>query len=214
VSVPTTVNGDYIPFVVEATGDGHDDIFWYGSGAKPDHLWVFGEGAAHTSRPMSVSGRYHPLVGHFRDTPEGTSQEQVVWYGQRGPEWLWTFTADGPTSQPLPAVDDAFPVVGDLLGTGRDVIFWNRIGDEPDELGTFAPDGTPVLRPAPQVRGAYTPVVGDFDGNGREDVAWTTKGRATIWTLDDTGTTYTQTRVSTGHTFSVASAVRTDPADL
>jgi hypothetical protein len=216
-SVPVTVNGGYVPFVVEATGDGHDDVFWYGLGSAPDSLWIFGAGAGHVSRPMRVDGTYYqPMVGHFRDAPEGSSQEEILWYKRDGTSWVWTFTADGGhTSRSLPGVSNATPVIGDLRGTGRDDIFWYRIGPAPDELTTFEADGLPTRSPAPAVRGAYHPVVGDLDGDGREDIAWTTQGRATVWSLDDTGTGYTQTQVATEATgWQGAVVARTYPADL
>lgn len=209
----TSVNGHYDPIVVEATGDAHDDILWYAPGSDADSLWIFGPNAGHTSRGLRIDGSYRPLVGHFRETPAGTSQEQILWSDRDGPDSMWTFTAGGHTSRLLPNVDRAQPVVGDFFGNGRDAVYWYRPGSSFEDLTTFAADGTPTLRPAPGVNGEYEPVVGDLDGDGRDDIAWTSQGTAFVWMLNWSGTGYSQYPIATGNRASVPLVVRTDPAD-
>jgi hypothetical protein len=198
-----SVTGFYLPFVLDSNGDGHDDVVWYGYGSDPDSMWLFGPDAGHTKRSVQVNGRYQPLVGHFGGVPDDGDQEQVIWYDNIGPDFVWTFTATGRTSRTLPNEDDAQPIVGDIAGNiasnDRDAVYWYRPGAATDAATVFGDGGGPIQVDVPQVRGTYLPVVGDFDGDGHDDIAWTRSGVAIIWHADPTILTYRQTAVDTGH---------------
>lgn len=197
-TVATNVSGQYVPVVLDADGDGDDDVVWYGYGTDPDSMWIFGAGATVTKRSLKVDGRYDPVVGHFGGVPDDGDQEQLLWYAPRGADAVWTFTASGKVSRALPDEDGARPVVGDIAGNGRDAVYWYRPGSATDTTTGFVAGGAPLQVPVPQVTGTYDPVVGDFDGDGHDDIAWTRDGKASIWHADPTIVTYRQSYVDTG----------------
>ena len=100
------VNGVYEPVVIEANGDGYDDILWYQPGTRSDVMWRFGPGASHSDRAVVINGRYQLVAGHFGLRPEGSPQERLVFFNEAGPDHIWTFdTSMGHTSAVLPGVD-------------------------------------------------------------------------------------------------------------
>ena len=202
-----TINGTYRPAVIDANGDGHDDIVWYAPGTKPDSLWLSGIQGTYTSRPLTITNDFQLVVGRFGDRPEGSPQEQLLFWKPGDGERIWTFDSDaGHTSRAI-SVPDGEPVVADFDGDGRDaVLYYNPGAAAWEGIVHFFADGSYSLRSSPHVTGTYDPVVGDYDGDGGDDIAWTREGRATIWLMDPEGATRTQETVDLGITDSRAFA--------
>ncbi len=207
-TVWTNVTGHFLPVVLDADGDGDDDVIWYGYGKAYDSMWLFGPGATVTKRSVRIDGGYEPLVGRFGGVPDDGPQEQVLWYAHLGPDSVWTFTATGKVSRPLPNEDGAIPVVGDFAANHRDAVFWYRPGSGRETSTGFVDGGAPIQIDMPQVTGDYEPVVADFDGNGNEDIAWTWSGKAIIWTSNPSLLQHGELHVDTGRNPSIAAVTR------
>jgi FG-GAP-like repeat len=63
--------------VGDFNGDRRKDLFWYGPGARPDHLWLGRSDRNFTGVPVSVTRSYQPLVGDFN----GDGRSDIFWYG-------------------------------------------------------------------------------------------------------------------------------------
>ena len=202
-----TVNGSYRPAVIDANGDGHDDIVWYAPGTVPDSLWLSGVQGTYTTKPVTITDDYQLVVGRFGDRPEGSPQEQLLFWKEDGYQRIWTFdTAASHTSRALYSPYGE-PVVADFDGNGRDsVLYYNPGSAAWEGIVDFYADGGYTYRTSPQVVGTYDPVVGDFDGDGGDDIAWTRAGKATIWLMDPDGATRDDVRVDLGITDSHAFA--------
>lgn len=180
-ATPLSISGSYQPVVLDADADGRDDILWYAPGPAADSLWTFGPNAVPTKRTVRIDGRYDVVVGRFGDAPEGEPQDRIAFSDPTGPDAIWTFDTQGRATSRPASFPPGAPVVGDLLGTGRDSILWYRPGSATESLTRFDVGGSPTTVLSRQVTGTYAPVVGDLDGNGYDDIAWTSGGRATIW---------------------------------
>ena len=66
--------------VGDFNGDKRKDLFWYGPGGKPDHLWLGRSDRNFTGVPMFVTRSYQPLVNDFN----GDGRSDIFWYGPRG----------------------------------------------------------------------------------------------------------------------------------
>ena len=63
--------------VGDFNGDRRKDLFWYGPGARPDHLWLGRADRNFTGVPVSVTRSYQPLIGDFN----GDGRSDIFWYG-------------------------------------------------------------------------------------------------------------------------------------
>jgi beta-lactamase class A len=89
-----TANQRYRPVVLDHDGaavrGSGDALLWYGPTTTTDFLWH--ELPPVTSRPLSVTGDYLPVVGEF----DGDGFEDVVWYGPGTlSDNVWWGTASG-----------------------------------------------------------------------------------------------------------------------
>ena len=178
-------------------GDKRKDLFWYGPGAKDDHLWLGRPDRNFVGSPVTVGGSYAPLVADF----DGDARADILWYGPGAAyDTLWLGRPGGQFAGRPVAVNGTYqPITGDFDGDARADIFWYGPGAAPDRLwlggvgGRFA--GVPVT-----VNGTYQPFTGDFDGDGRRDIFWYAPGAArdSVWFGgpggDFTGTTADVTR--------------------
>jgi len=216
-SMPLTINGTYQPVVLDADDDGYDDVLWYAPGAAADSMWLFGPGASHTTKAVSINGTYQVRRGQFYK-PEAQPDDQLLFFNPSGPDSIWSFDDDADhTSRMLPVVDGPYrPVIGHFEIPGYDTIFWYRPGAGMDLRWRFSGNGTVVAYDSPpQVLGTYDTAVGDYDGNGIQDIAWEANGGTSIWLFsgDDDGS-FTQTTADTGLDPAKVAFGHTDPDDL
>lgn len=154
------------PFLLDANGDGDDELFWYGVNALPDAIWNWvGSGFVPSAR--TVPGDFTPHVGDF----DGNGVDDIFWYAP-GPtvDKLWLI---GPTmgySSLARPVSGTYQVsVGDWDGDLADDILWYAPGSSGDYVwfggagGVFTTTGTTI-------NGTYTPVVASLDDTGRDSV--------------------------------------------
>ena len=211
-SQPIVVNGTYIPVAGDFTGDGVDDVFWYGPGSGGDVLWDIGVGGSVVSRPMEVNGTYVPVAGDFT----GDGVDDIFWYGPgTSPDVLSDYGDDGTVDTQHRAVNGYYtPVTGDFTGDSVDDIFWYAPGTGPDVLSDYGDDGTVETR-RPTVNGTYVPVAGDFSGDGVDDVFWYGPGTRPDVLSDygDDGTVETQQRAVNGTYVPVAGDFTGDAVD-
>lgn len=216
-STPLGASGSYIPTAGDFTGDGFDDIAFYGPWDRADSLW---RGTATRGRfaptALDQRGTFVPLSGDF----DADGVDDVYWY-QPGPDpkvadpdqsgtnhepnarrdQLWLGRRSGGWAKSdLSAPWAASPSVGDFDGNGTADILWAQPGSAADTIWSFGTDGRPRARPI-AVNGSYRPVVGDFDGDGIDDIFWYGPGGAfdSIWWFRPDGS-YTATGSGVGGT--------------
>ncbi|MFN8017536.1 MAG: FG-GAP-like repeat-containing protein [Acidimicrobiales bacterium] len=186
-----TIGGTYTPAVGDFDGDGHDDVYWYGTWDATDAVW---RGTATPGRFSSAAadqaGAFLPVAGDF----DGDGKGDLFWYEpgtdprvastrtsggnyepEARPDQLWLSTSTGPGSIRFSSTDRgvtaaAIPLAGDFDGDGTTDIIWFQPGDGADVMWRFV-DGVPTSIPL-KIVGSYRPVVGDFDGNGTDDLFW------------------------------------------
>lgn len=200
------VGGNYIPAAGDFTGDGRDDIVWYGPWDRPDSMWTgTGTGGSFGTAALDQRGTFLPLAGDF----DGDGDGDIYWY-QPGPDpkvadpccnyepnarkdELWLGGSSGWTKRTLSQPWTAAPSVGDFNGDGRTDILWARPGPASDAIWFFDANGVPRSQ-AITVHGYYRPVVGDFDGDGIDDIFWYGPGKIAdgVWWFRPDGT-YTRT---------------------
>ncbi|MFN8016551.1 MAG: hypothetical protein U0P45_00345 [Acidimicrobiales bacterium] len=174
-AAPEDVDGDYIPVFwhgrqccdsVRVTRA----LIWYAPGTARDWMWVYDDQGGHSTRPMTINGRYRPIPGWFiLDGIYETSD--LLWYSQDGPEYVWSPQRE-PWEYASYKVGDigpgARPVVGDYVPRDYgyplvDTIWWYFPGDKPEAYWTEAYQKMDAS-PAGNVRGTYRPVrFGDHD---------------------------------------------------
>jgi hypothetical protein len=168
------------PLVADFNGDRHKDLFWYGPGAKADHLWLGRSDRNFTGVPVSVTRSYQPLVGDFN----GDHRADIFWYGPGAAhDRLWLGQPHGKFAGKAVSVTRTYqPLVGDFNGDHRADVLWYGPGAAADRLwlglanGSFA--GVPV-----SVTRSYKPFLGDFNGDGKADIFWYGPGALTdrLW---------------------------------
>ncbi|MCB1038317.1 MAG: VCBS repeat-containing protein [Acidimicrobiales bacterium] len=179
-STPSPVSGSYRAIVLDAQGDGHDDLLWVAPGPAADHLWSGQGDGTFVSTPQSIAGDFDDVLPLDVD---GDGKDDIVWYARRtGTSYLWRAVGDGTwTSQRLSRPAGLRPMVVDTDGDGRDEVLWYGPGSLPDAVWSWDGGG---FRSTPQtVRGTYTALAGDFTGDGKTDVLWYGPGRAgdSLW---------------------------------
>lgn len=172
------VKGTFAPFVGDFAGDAAADVFWYAPGTGADALWIGRKGvrgaAAFTKVPLSISGRYRPIVGDFAGDPH----EDVLWYAAGpGSDALWVSDGKGSfASRPL-TVGGSFEDVlrlQDYQGGKDDLLWHSRDRTKPDYRWRMddAGTGTYVADSLFVNLSEAIPVIGDWNGDGYEDVFW------------------------------------------
>lgn len=178
---PVKRNGIFEPFAGDFNGDGFDDIFWYGVGARFDAIWLAdghsnwppnSSAAAHfTYHPVRVDGTFEPVVGDFnRD-----GLDDIFWYGVgTAADMVWLAAGEGSFVQHPVTIDRVFtPLSGDFNGDGFDDIFW--YGFERNFDAIWLADGKDTWLPGTnannyftyypvRINGAFAPFTGDFNG--------------------------------------------------
>lgn len=197
------IGGSYQVAAGDFSGDGADDVAFYGSWTRPDTMWLGGTNRSFSTRTFSQVGTFVPVAGDF----DGDGDGDIYWY-QPGPDpivadpsgsgsnyepnarndQMWFSTGTGWTVRELSNAWAAIPLVGDFDGNGIDDILWSQPGAAPDRLWLFDGSGNPrsvVIT----INGNYRPVVGDFDGDGVDDIFWYGPGAAydTVWWFDRSG---------------------------
>jgi beta-lactamase class A len=173
IAPSSSVQGRYRASVSDLDCDGHDDLLWYGPGARGDRRWAGHADRRFRDRAMSVSGEYTPVAGDF----DGDGCGDVLWYGAGSrPDFVWS-GGGSVSSAPLSVNGSGYvPRRGDFDADGRDDVLWYRPGSGSDFVwfGRSAAGSFHTL--AVTVNGAYEPVVGDLDGDGADDVYWYARG--------------------------------------
>ena len=161
--------------VGDFNGGGRRDLFWYGPGARPDHLWLGRPDRNFAGVPQSVTRSYQPLVGDFN----GDGRSDVFWYGPGAAlDRLWLGGAGGRfAGVPVSVTRSYQPLVGDFNGDGRADIFWYGLGAAVDRLWLGGAGGRFAGRPVSVTR-TYKPFLGDFNGDRRTDIFWYGPGPA------------------------------------
>ena len=181
-----SVSGTYIPAAGDFDGDGHDDVYWYGTWDQPDAMWLgTSTTGSFTHAQASQAGAFLPVPGDFN----GDGRSDIYWYEPGGDplvadkccsgsnyepnarhDQLWLSKVGGWTTRDLSVSSASIPLAGDFDGDGDTDIIWFQPGDGPDNLWRFT-NGSPVSTPL-HIVGSYRPVVGDFDGDGTDDLFW------------------------------------------
>jgi glycerophosphoryl diester phosphodiesterase len=162
-------------------GDHRTDLFWYGPGAKDDHLWLGRPDRNFGGVPATVRGTYLPLVGDFN----GNGRADILWYGPGAArDRLWYGRGGGGFTRGnrITVRGNYKPLLGDFNGDGRRDVFWYGPGGAGDVLWYGRGGGGFTRRPV-TVNGSYRPLLGDFNGDGRRDVFWYGPGAAAdlVW---------------------------------
>ncbi|HEX5615104.1 MAG TPA: family 43 glycosylhydrolase [Acidimicrobiia bacterium] len=195
--------GTYTPVAGDFTGDGADEIYWYGTETTVDYLATFSP----TTLAMSLSGvnqsgAFLPVAGDFN----GDGNDDVYWYAPgnqalvgrsdvRPEDVFWLSDGASMHAQLVTRAQDGFgyPVAGDFTGDGTDDLWWTAPGAGPEALWDFDADGAGVtvnvIGKGNVVVRDSTPLVGDFDGDGIDDIFY--YGRGTLpdqlWTFNSSG---------------------------
>jgi hypothetical protein len=171
---------DTTPLVADFNGDRRKDLFWYGPGAKADHLWLGRSDRNFTGVPVSVTRSYQPLVADFN----GDGRADIFWYGPgAAADRLWLGLANGKFAGRAVNVTRSYqPLVGDFNGDHRADILWYGPGAAIDRLWLARSDGS-FTGKAVNVTRSYRPFLGDFNGDGRADIFWYGPGAPTdrLW---------------------------------
>jgi glycerophosphoryl diester phosphodiesterase len=166
---PAAVPSGITPLIGDFDGDHRSDVFMYGPGALPDHVWLGRPDRAFRGAAANVGRSYLPLVGDFN----GNGRADIFWYGPgANPDVLWYGKTDGAFSGWSVTVRGTYqPLLGDFNGDGRGDIFWYGPGGGNDVIWYGRSSGGFTGR-AVTVRGTYQPLVADFNGDGRRDILW------------------------------------------
>src|SRR5918995_677513 len=157
------------PLMGDFDGDRRSDVFMYGPGSLPDHVWLGRPDRAFRGARASVGRNYLPLVGDFN----GNGRADILWYGPGpSPDVLWYGKPDGAFSGSAINVAGTYePLLGDFNGDGSRDILWYGAGSAPDVLWFGHANGRFTGR-AVNVAGTYKPFTGDFDADGKRDILW------------------------------------------
>jgi len=190
---------DTTPLVGDFNGDGRKDLFWYGPGARADHLWLGRSDRDFSGVPVSVTRSYQPLVADFN----GDGRADIFWYGPGAAfDRLWLGLANGRFAGRAVSVTRSYqPLVGDFNGDHRADIFWYGLGAAHDRLWLGLANGSFAGRTV-SVVGTYKPFLGDFNGDRRSDIFWYGPGSARdrLW-LGRAGGSFADRGVSVTRTY-------------
>ena len=187
------------PLVGDFDGDHRSDVFMYGPGGLPDHVWLGRPDRAFRGAATSVRRSYLPLVGDFN----GNGHADILWYRPgANPDLLWYGKTDGAFSGYAVTVNGTYePLLGDFNGDGNNDVFWYGPGSGNDVIWYGRSSGGFAGR-AVTVRGTYQPLVADFNGDGRRDILWYGPGAGydVLW-LGRGGGGFSSRAVTVGRTY-------------
>ncbi|MCB0978476.1 MAG: VCBS repeat-containing protein [Acidimicrobiales bacterium] len=180
-SANLSVSGTYRTVILDADGNGRDDVLWYAPGTAADYLWTNQGGGRFTSTRVEVNSDYRFVVPIDVD---GDGREDIVWYKpESGRAFLWRSIGGGRfDSYSFTPGAGLEPYALDLGGRGKESLFVYGAGTRAEAWWDW--NGRAMARSeAPQVRGDYRVVVGDFDGNRRDDILWYSPGKSSdyLW---------------------------------
>jgi glycerophosphoryl diester phosphodiesterase len=166
---PAAVPTGITPLIGDFDGDNRSDVFMYGPGSLPDHVWLGRPDRNFRGAGTTVGRNYLPLVGDFN----GNGRADIFWYGPgASPDVLWYGKLDGAFSGSAVNVAGTYkPLLGDFNGDGESDILWYGPGAANDVLWYGKASGGFSGR-AVTVRGTYQPLLADFNGDGRRDILW------------------------------------------
>jgi glycerophosphoryl diester phosphodiesterase len=164
-AVPTGIT----PVIGDFDGDHRSDVFMYGPGGLPDHVWLGRPDRAFRGARVAVGRSYLPVVGDFN----GNGHADIFWYGPGAEnDVLWYGKTDGTFSGYPVTVNGSYqPLLGDFNGDRLADIFWYGPGAAGDALWYGRSSGGFTGR-AVSVAGTYQPLVFDFNGDSRRDILW------------------------------------------
>lgn len=180
-SVNLSISGTYRTVVLDADGNGRDDVLWYAPGTAADYLWTNKGAGRFTSTRLEVNSDYRYVLPLDAD---GDGRDDIVWYRpETGRGFLWRSLGGGlfESTSFVPGVE-LEPLVLDVGGRGKESLFVYGAGSRAEAWWNWS--GRALVRSdATQVNGTYRPFVGDFDGNKRDDIFWYAPGDATdhLW---------------------------------
>jgi glycerophosphoryl diester phosphodiesterase len=165
----TSIPSQITPLIGDFDGDHRSDVFMYGPGSLPDHVWLGRPDRAFRGAAARVGRSYLPLVGDFN----GNGHADIFWYGPGShPDVLWYGKADGAFSGASVTVNGSYePLLGDFNGDGRGDVFWYG-PDAGNDVIWYGRSSGGFSGRAVTVRGTYQPLVADFNGDGRRDILW------------------------------------------
>jgi glycerophosphoryl diester phosphodiesterase len=165
----TSIPSQITPLIGDFDGDHRSDVFMYGPGSLPDHVWLGRPDRAFRGAAARVGRSYLPLVGDFN----GNGHADIFWYGPGShPDVLWYGKTDGAFSGASVTVNGSYePLLGDFNGDGRGDVFWYG-PDAGNDVIWYGRSSGGFSGRAVTVRGTYQPLVADFNGDGRRDILW------------------------------------------
>jgi hypothetical protein len=166
-----TASGTYIAFPLDLDGNGYEDMFFYGTGATGDSVWLFGPDGR-TVVAADVAGTLTPVAGDF----DGNGYDDVLWYGPgTATDTMWWNGRGGITAEVVPVNGTYEPAAGDFDRNGYDDILWYGSGSTVDSIWAYGPGGRTIV--AESIPGAgHRPVPADFTRDGHADVLWYVPG--------------------------------------
>jgi glycerophosphoryl diester phosphodiesterase len=187
------------PLIGDFDGDHRSDVFMYGPGSLPDHVWLGRPDRNFRGAGTSVGRGYLPLIGDFN----GNGRADIFWYGPgTSPDVLWYGGTDGRFSGYAVTVNGTYqPLLGDFNGDGENDVFWYGPGAGNDALWYGRASGG-FTGYAVTVNGTYQPLVADFNGDGRRDILWYGPGAGhdVLW-LGRAGGGFSSLSVTVGRTY-------------
>lgn len=169
----------------------HQDLLFYVPGTGTDQVWVGNGTSAFTTSPVTINGKYDPIVGNF-DSDSGPVMTDIFWYAPgAAADSVWMNNGAGFVSIPQKVTGLTYkPVVLKAQGVEDDTddILWNNpsgadfIWKTTGAARTFTyTDVKPGISFGAADVGTRTPLVGDFNAGD----AATTKVDGRIGTADD-----------------------------
>jgi len=151
------------PYTGDFDGDGVGDILWYGPG-RANAVWYGHELGGFTRVPISVSGRYQPVVHAF--TPGQPNRSDILFYDGDGTSLLY----QGLTRGKFLVSGHRIPAGVPLAADGRNgLLYVLRRGNQPDWVWALGGTGKPDVNRASgntKVAADAIALIGRFVGDG------------------------------------------------
>ena len=204
LSVPGTVTKAFVLDNRSFYGGPSDEVVWYAAGRAADRIdhfgWPSGGGITVTSRPISVSGTYQPVVGDF----DGNGFADIFWYAPgSAPDSIWLLDGTvirSQTQRTLNApVSGTYQVLsGNFSGSAtRSELAFYQPGGGPDFLWTFDGGGSPTSEPRVN---SLTGTAYVLRGGVDRVMTWAPGSSPAIWSVD-AGTTRPSGNSSLGSSY-------------